>query len=209
MACPPKHETGASFSAAIARSCWTPSQKKIGSACLWESVPAFPTMRVTTPLSRAARRVHEAVVRLWLGTGKVDVDAKDIMGWTLLSRAAGARYEAVVRPLLGAARVHVNSNGDLSRTSLSHAAEGGYETIVRLLLGGKASTCQLPHASTSHLHRPVNKLALGEAGCSLDRARYLAIHRVRLRPCRRGRTATRWPWLLGRPGTCPASRTTG
>jgi ankyrin repeat protein len=51
-----------------------------------------------TPLSRAADKRHEAVVRLLLDKG-ADVEAKDEYGQTPLSRAAANGHEAVVRLL--------------------------------------------------------------------------------------------------------------
>jgi len=53
-----------------------------------------------TPLSRAAGGGHEAVVKLLLETGKVDVDSKDsYSGRTPLSYAAESGHEAVVKLL--------------------------------------------------------------------------------------------------------------
>jgi Ankyrin repeats (3 copies) len=56
-----------------------------------------------TPLSWAARNGHEGVVKLLLGTGKVEVDSKDSYGGTPLSWAAGNGHEGVVKLLQSAA----------------------------------------------------------------------------------------------------------
>ena len=54
-----------------------------------------------TPLSLAAWRGHEAVVKLVLETNMVDVEAKDrTYGWTPLLSAAKNGHEAVVKLLL-------------------------------------------------------------------------------------------------------------
>jgi ankyrin repeat protein len=51
------------------------------------------------PLSWAAQRGHEAVVKLLLATGEVDVESKDNDGRTPLSWAAQRGHEAVVKLL--------------------------------------------------------------------------------------------------------------
>ena len=85
------------------------------------------------PLSWAAERGHEAVVKLLLETGKVDVDSKDRYGRTPLSWAADRGHEAVVKLLLETGKVDVDSK-DRGRTPLSWAAERGHEAVVKLLL---------------------------------------------------------------------------
>lgn len=52
-----------------------------------------------TPLSYAAERGHEAIVKLLLATRQVNVDAKDSKGHTPLSYAAGNGHESVVKLL--------------------------------------------------------------------------------------------------------------
>ena len=87
-----------------------------------------------TPLSWAAERGHEAVVKLLLETGKVDVDSKDSNGRTPLSRAAEGGHEAVAKLLLETGKVDVDSKDSNGRTPLLRAAEGGHEAVVKLLL---------------------------------------------------------------------------
>ncbi|KAI9677239.1 MAG: hypothetical protein M1822_008188 [Bathelium mastoideum] len=87
-----------------------------------------------TPLSWVARHGREAVVRLLLNTGKVDVDSKDSLNRTPLSWAAWEGNEAVVRHLLGTGIVDADSRDYHGRTPLSWAAGEGHLAVVRLLL---------------------------------------------------------------------------
>ena len=93
-----------------------------------------------TPLSYAAQKGHETVVKLLLQTGKVDVDSKDEDGRTPLSYAVEGGHEAVVRLLL-------DSGADVKRrlryvdwvkgtgqTVLMLAVENGHEAVVVVLL---------------------------------------------------------------------------
>ena len=52
-----------------------------------------------TPLSRAAEKGHEAVVKLLLETGEVDINSKNQDNQTPLSLAAEQGHEAVVKLL--------------------------------------------------------------------------------------------------------------
>jgi len=92
------------------------------------------------PLSYAAQKGHETVVKLLLQTGKVDVDSKDEDGRTPLSYAVEGGHEAVVRLLL-------DSGADVKRrlryvdwvkgtgqTVLMLAVENGHEAVVVVLL---------------------------------------------------------------------------
>ncbi|KAH8730688.1 ankyrin repeat-containing domain protein, partial [Phaeosphaeriaceae sp. PMI808] len=77
-----------------------------------------------TSLSWAAEKGHEAVVKLLIDTGKVDVDSKDFKyGQTPLSRAAEKGHEAVVKLLIDTGKVDVNSKDSYDgQTPLSRAA---------------------------------------------------------------------------------------
>jgi ankyrin repeat protein len=88
-----------------------------------------------TPLSRAAEAGHEAVVKLLLETGQVEVDSKDRYGQTPLWWAVQAGHEAVVKLLLETGQVEVDSKDDVfGQTPLSRAAQAGHEAVVKLLL---------------------------------------------------------------------------
>jgi ankyrin repeat protein len=88
-----------------------------------------------TPLSWAAKGGREAVVKLLLETGKVDVNKTDLYKErTALSYAAEGGHEAVVRLLLETVGVDVENKDTFGQTVLSHAARGGYEAVAKLLL---------------------------------------------------------------------------
>ncbi|OCL03806.1 HET-domain-containing protein, partial [Glonium stellatum] len=82
-----------------------------------------------TPLS------HEAVIKLLLKTGKVEIDFKNESGRTPLSLVAGGGYEAVVKLLLETSNVEINSKDESGQTPLSWAARRGHHAVVKLLLG--------------------------------------------------------------------------
>jgi len=88
-----------------------------------------------TPLSWAAERGRDAVIRLLLATDQVDPDSKaTFAGRTPLSWAAGEGCEGVVKFLLATNGVDPDSKDESGRTPLSFAAEGGREVVVTLLL---------------------------------------------------------------------------
>ncbi|KAF8421782.1 ankyrin repeat-containing domain protein [Tirmania nivea] len=87
-----------------------------------------------SPLSWAAGRGHQAVVKLLLERNDVDVDASDEDGQSPLSWAAKNGHEAVVQLLLERNDVDVNAKGKGGRSPLSWAAENGHEAVVQLLL---------------------------------------------------------------------------
>ena len=87
-----------------------------------------------TPLLLAAGNGHEAIVKLLLNTGKVDVDSKDRFGRTPLSLAARNGHEAILKLLLDTGKVDADSRDEDGRTPPSLAARNGHEVIVKLLL---------------------------------------------------------------------------
>lgn len=64
-----------------------------------------------TPLLWALKMEHEAVVKMLLDTGKVEVDSRDKHGQMPLSLAAEKGEEAVVQILLETGKVEIDSKG--------------------------------------------------------------------------------------------------
>ncbi|OCL00607.1 ankyrin, partial [Cenococcum geophilum 1.58] len=96
----------------------------------YESTPGFMSSIIVVSYFG-----HEAVAKLLLETGKVNVESKDTKyGQTPLSWAARGGHEAVVKLLLETGKVDVESKDKYGRTPLSWAAEGGREAVVKLLL---------------------------------------------------------------------------
>ncbi|RSL50986.1 hypothetical protein CEP54_011650 [Fusarium duplospermum] len=85
---------------------------------------------------------HEAIIKLLLDTGKVNINARDgEFGRTPLWWAAEEGHMAVVTLLLNTDNVDVDARDTDSRTLLWRAAEKGDRTIARLLLDtGKVDT---------------------------------------------------------------------
>ena len=88
-----------------------------------------------TPLSLAAAKGHEAVVKLLLSRDDVAADSPDEDDWTPLFWAAMNGHEAVVKLLLSRDDVAADSQQEGGRTPLSWAAANGHEAVVKLLLG--------------------------------------------------------------------------
>jgi len=84
--------------------------------------------------TRAARKGHEAVVRILIERADVDAGSKDKDDWTPLSWAAGEGYEAIVRLLIGRKGVDADLKDTKHRTLLSWGAGEGHEAVVRLLV---------------------------------------------------------------------------
>jgi hypothetical protein len=87
-----------------------------------------------TPLSWAAERGHEAVVKLLLEKG-ADLETRDDnSGQTPLSLAAESGHEVMVKLLLEKGADLETRDDNSGRTPLSLAAESGHEAVVKLLL---------------------------------------------------------------------------
>ncbi|KAL8991286.1 MAG: hypothetical protein Q9169_007903 [Polycauliona sp. 2 TL-2023] len=71
---------------------------------------------LSTPLSRAAEKGHQAVVRLLLAQDDIEADAKDHLGQTPLARAAELGHEAVVELMLAREDVLADAKDRLGMT---------------------------------------------------------------------------------------------
>ena len=82
----------------------------------------------------ATMNAHPTVVRLLIGTGKVDIESKDEYGQTALLWAAQKGHEAVVKQLLEAGAEIESKDECDGQTALGWAAEKGHEAVVKQLL---------------------------------------------------------------------------
>jgi ankyrin repeat protein len=92
-----------------------------------------------TALTWAAKFGHKAIVKLLLGTGKVDAESIGENGRTPLSWAARYGHKAVVKLLLDTGKVDADSTDKYGQTPFSWATKHGYEatSIVRLLVDSR------------------------------------------------------------------------
>jgi len=120
--------------AALARSlCETGSKRYEAWSTIYAS-NAYWFPKSGSSLAIASYFGLDAVVKLLLETGKVNVDSKDSKyGRTPLSMAAENEHEMVVKLLLETGEVVVDSKDEYGRTPLSRAAANGHEMVVRLL----------------------------------------------------------------------------
>jgi hypothetical protein len=88
----------------------------------------------STDLLWIARGGNEAVVKLLLETGKVDIDIKDKDNRTPLLWAALGGHRDVVKQLLGTRQVEIDIKDKDGRTPLFWAAKKGHEVVVEHLL---------------------------------------------------------------------------
>ncbi|OBS15283.1 hypothetical protein FPOA_13874 [Fusarium poae] len=113
--------------------------REIAEAKIAHALSAPAADKVDLSLLWAARNGSEAMVKMLLDTGKVDVDAKDKNGQTPLSLAAENGHEAVVKMLVDTGKVDFDAKDYIGRTPLSLAAENGHEAVVKMLVDtGKA-----------------------------------------------------------------------
>ncbi|CAG8000110.1 unnamed protein product [Penicillium olsonii] len=85
------------------------------------------------PLSRAALHGHEAVVKVLLETGKVNIDSKDAEGRTALFWAAANGHDAVVKLLIDQS-ADPNSRDLIGWSILFLPAANGHSSVVEQLL---------------------------------------------------------------------------
>ena len=89
-----------------------------------------------TPLSWAAYRGYETIVKLLLAKDSIDPDLKDSQyDRTPLSWAAENGHDTIVKLLLETGQVEADSKDEDGRTPLSWAAENGHDAVVELLEG--------------------------------------------------------------------------
>ncbi|GMF88283.1 unnamed protein product [Aspergillus oryzae] len=87
-----------------------------------------------TTISWAAENGYEAVVKLLLATGKVDIDSKDSNSRIPLFWAAKNGHRTVVELLIGTEKVDIDSRDSWGLALLYLAANNGDEAVVELLL---------------------------------------------------------------------------
>ena len=114
-----------------------------------------------TPLSWAAVRGHEAIVKLLLETNMVNIDSKDSKySRTPLLWAAESGHEAVVKLLLETNKVNIDSKDSrYGRTPLLWAVINGHEDVIKLLLneGADFEAAEYGHEAVIRLLLETNK----------------------------------------------------
>jgi hypothetical protein len=130
----------------------------------------------------AAKDGDEAVVRLLVSKGKVEVDARDSDGRTPLSWAAESGHETVAR-LLVEEGADLESQNIYFRTPLSRATESGHTTVVNLLVkygadvNGEGAVYGNTLCAASYIgHDQMVKLLLDKAPMSTCRVEETVTH---------------------------------
>ncbi|PUU78812.1 ankyrin repeat-containing domain protein [Tuber borchii] len=113
-------------------------------------MPDLPdTLFYRTPLSWAAERGNEHIVKLLLAQNGVDPNTPCDQGRTPLLWAVNSRQESIVKLLLGDTKVDPNTPDDLhNRTPLFWAVENGHLGIIKLLLHKKKVNPNIPEYYT-------------------------------------------------------------
>jgi hypothetical protein len=101
---------------------------------LLKNIRNISSQKSQTLLSWAAKSRNIALIKILLATRKVDINSRDMDGWTPLLWAASEGHEAVVKQLLVYNDFDINSRNKDGRTPLSLAARGGREAVVKQLL---------------------------------------------------------------------------
>ncbi len=91
-----------------------------------------------TPLWVSAQNDHDAIVKLFVESSKVDADIKDGRGRTLLSWMAHKGDENIMKLLLNSGRADANTKDPWKRTPLLWAARNGHEAAAKLLVNSGA-----------------------------------------------------------------------
>ena len=132
-----------------------------------------------TPLSWAAEKGHEGIVKLLLGREGVNPDTPDTQyGQTPLWLAAANGHEGIVKLLLGREDVNPDTpDTKFGETPLSWAAQNGPEGIVKLLLGREDLNPDTPDTVSGQTplslaagngHEGIVKLLLGREDVNPD-----------------------------------------
>ncbi|KAF8856795.1 hypothetical protein BDZ45DRAFT_593729 [Acephala macrosclerotiorum] len=100
-----------------------------------------------TPLSWAAARGHEAVVKLLLETGKVEADSKDGDGWTPLWWAAENKHEAVIKLLLETNKVDITITEGVAKAAAGIESSNDKVMLPLQALVFSPSFCPEPAAT--------------------------------------------------------------
>jgi hypothetical protein len=90
--------------------------REIAEAKIAHALSAPAADKVDLSLLWAARNGSEAMVKMLLDTGKVDVDAKDKNGQTPLSLAAENGHKAVAKMLVDTGKVDVDAEDETGQT---------------------------------------------------------------------------------------------
>ena len=129
-----------------------------------------------TPLSHAAKKGHEVIVRILLNQPDVEADCQDAKGRTALSHASINGHKSIFQILLDQPGVNAECEDAEGRTPLSYAAEWGHESVVRILLDQPSidTDCEDDRARTplsyaaEFGHEAIVRILLDQPGVDAD-----------------------------------------